>query len=50
MNTTAYKFEQWQKELENLQSNVKKELENIKKNFYWDPEVRNEEDYFIDVN
>lgn len=31
MNTTAYKFEQWQKELENLQSNVKKELENIRK-------------------
>ena len=28
----------------------KKELENIKKNFYWDPEVRNEEDYFIEVN
>ncbi|MBO5705532.1 MAG: hypothetical protein J6S05_00780 [Bacteroidaceae bacterium] len=31
MNTTAYKFEQWQEELEKLQSNVKKELENIRK-------------------
>ena len=28
----------------------KKELENIKKNFYWDPELRKEEEYFIEIN
>ena len=28
----------------------KKEMESIKKNYYWDPVIRNEEDYSVDVD
>ena len=28
----------------------KKETESIKKNYYWDPVIRNEEDYSVDVD